>query len=51
MNKSGDYHKLYVQSYMFKVIHYDLQMYLKTLEINVLKYMNLILHIFYLHLD
>ena len=29
--------------YMFKVIHYCLHIYLKTLEINVLKYMNLIL--------
>ena len=28
--------------YMFKVKHYCLQMYLKTLEINVLKHMNLI---------
>ena len=30
--------------------NYCLQMYLKTLEINVLKYMNLILLTFYLHL-
>ena len=37
--------------YMFKVIHYCLQMYLKTLEINALKYANLIVLIFYLHLD
>ena len=35
---------------MFKVIHYYVQIYLKTLEMNVLKYMNLILLIFYLHL-
>ena len=35
----------------FRVIHYYLQMYLKTLEINVLKYFNLILLIFYLHQD
>ena len=31
---------------MLKVIHYCLQMYLKTLEISVLKYINLILLIF-----
>ena len=37
--------------YMFKVIHYYFQMYMKTLEICVLIYMNLILHILYLHLD
>ena len=36
---------------MFKVIHYYSQMYLKTLEINALKCMNLILLIFYQHLD
>ena len=41
-NDLGDYHDLYVQSDM----HYYLQMYLKTLEVCVLKYMNLILHIF-----
>ena len=35
---------------MFKVIHYCLQMFLKILEACVLKYMNLILLIFYLHL-
>ena len=33
----------------FKVIHCYLQMYLKTFEINVLKYMHLILLIFYQH--
>ena len=33
-------------TYMFKVIHYCLQMYLKTLETSVLKYMNSILLIF-----
>ena len=37
--------------YMFKVIHYCLQMYFKILEINVLKHMNLILLIFYLHTE
>ena len=37
--------------YMFKVIHYCLQMFLKILETRILKYMNLILLIFYLHLD
>ena len=42
----GDYH-----GYMFRVIHYYLLMYLKALEINALQYMNLILLIFYLHLD
>ena len=36
---------------MLKVIHYCLQMYLKILEANVLKYMNHILLIFYLHLE
>ena len=36
---------------LFKVIHYYLQLYLKTLKINVLKYMNLILPIFCLYLD
>ena len=40
-----------IMIYMFKVIHYCLQMYLKILEINVFKYMNLILLIIYLHLD
>ena len=42
----GDYHDLYV-----KVIHYYLQMYLKILETNVLKYMKMILLIFFHHLD
>ena len=36
---------------MFKVIHYCLQMYLKTLETSVLKYMSSILFIFCLHQD
>ena len=36
---------------MSKVLHYFLQVYLKTLETNALKYMNLILLIFCLHLD
>ena len=36
---------------MFKVIRYFLQMFLKILETCVLKYINLILIIFYLHLD
>ena len=40
-----------IMIYMFQVIRFYLQMYLKTLEINVLKYMNLMLLIFYLHLD
>ena len=38
-----------IMTYMFKVVHYCLQMYLKTLEISVLKYMDLILLIFCLH--
>ena len=38
-------------TYMFKRMHYCLQIYLKTLEINVLKYMNLILYILCLHQD
>ena len=37
--------------YMFKVIHYCLQMYLKILEISVLRYLNLILYILCLHQD
>ena len=36
---------------MFKVMHYCLQMCLKSLKINVLKYMNLTLLIFCLQLD
>ena len=43
--------KVIIMIYMFKVIHYWLQMFLKILETCVLKYMNLILLIFYLHLD
>ena len=35
-----------IMTYMFKVIRYCLQMYLKTLELSVLKYMGLILLIF-----
>ena len=38
----GEYHHLY-----HKVIHYCLQICLKTLEICFLKYMNVILHILY----
>ena len=37
--------------YMFKLIHHCLQIFLKNLEIRVLKYMDLILVISYLHLD
>ena len=44
MKNLGEYHDLYVQR-----IHYCLQMYLKTLEISVLKYMNLVLLTFCLH--
>ena len=36
---------------MFQVIHYCLLMYLRILETNVMKYMNYILLISYLHLD
>ena len=42
----GDYHNLYV-----KVILYYLLIYLKILEINALKYMMLILLIFYHYQD
>ena len=35
-----------IMTYMFKVTRYSLQMYLKTLELSVLKYMGLILLIF-----
>ena len=37
--------------YMFRVIHHYLMICLRLLEINVLKYMNLILLILYQHLD
>ena len=40
-----------IMTFMFKVIRYCLQMCLKTLEVNVLKYINLILLIFYQHQD
>ena len=40
-----------IMTYMFKVIHYYLQMYMKTLEICVLININLILYILRLHLD
>ena len=42
----GDYHDLYVQSDTLLLADV-----FKTLETNVLKYMNLILPIFYQHLD
>ena len=42
----GEHH-----DFMFNVIHYYLLMYLKTLEISVLKYMNFILLLFCLHQD
>ena len=45
----AEYHDLYVQCSMY--VHFCLLMYLKTLEISVFKYMNLILHIFCLHQD
>ena len=40
-----------IMIYMLRAIHYDLLMYLRTLETNVLKYMNFILLTFYLRLD
>ena len=40
----GEYHDLYVSNYC-------LQIYLTILKINILKYMKLIMLIFYLHLD
>ena len=40
-----------IMTCMFKVIHYCLQMLLKNLETHVLKYIDLILCISYLHLD
>ena len=40
-----------IMTYMFKAIHYCFQIYLKTLEMSVLKYMNLTLLIFCLHQD
>ena len=42
---------VYPYEYMFKVIHYCLQMFLKILETYVLKYINSILLIVYLHLN
>ena len=55
-NKNLDgYHDLYVQSdtlfLAYVLIQYFLQMNLRILETNILKYMNLILLIFYQHLD
>ena len=44
-------HLMGIMTYMFKAIHYCLQMYLKILKISVLKYVNLILLIFCLHQD
>ena len=43
--------KVIIMICMFKVIHYCLKMFLEILETCVLKYINLILTIFYLHLD
>ena len=40
-----------IMIYIIKVIHYCLQVNLRILEIKILKYMNLILLILYLHLD
>ena len=39
------------EEFNLKMIHYYLQIYLKTLETSILKYMNLILLIFYQHQD
>ena len=46
INNFGEYHDQY-----FKVIHYQLQMFLENLETNALKYTDLILLTSYLHLD
>ena len=46
IKNQGEYHDC-----MFSVIHYSLQMDLRTLEISVLKYMDLILLIFCQHQD
>ena len=40
-----------IMTYIPNVIHYCLQICLKTLEIRVMKYMDLILYILYLHQD
>ena len=42
---------LIIKVYIFKVLHYYLLMYLRIFEISVVKYMNLILLTFHLHLD
>ena len=44
----GDCHAMIC---MFKAIHHCFQMYLKTLETSILKYINLTQPIFYLHVD
>ena len=46
LNNLGEYHDLYVESDTLLLADV-----FENLEINVLKYMNLILIIFYLHLD
>ena len=43
--------KVIIMICKFRVVHCYLQMCLKTLEINLLKYINFILLIFYLHQD
>ena len=51
-NKStGEYVSMSVCEYMLRVINYYFHMFLRILEINLLKYMNLNLFIFYQHLD
>ena len=44
-------YELITTIFMFKVIYYCLQMYLKASETSVLKYMSMTLLIFCLHLD
>ena len=51
MQKKYEKAQVSIMPCMFKVIHYHFQIFLRILEINVLKYMNLILLIFYLHQD
>ena len=48
-NKNVD--KYHDSKYMFKVMQYYFQMFLRILEINVLKYMNLVLLISHQQLD
>ena len=51
MQKKYEKAQVSIMPCMFKVIHYHFQIFLRILEINILKYMNVILLIFYLHQD